>query len=78
MKHMAKIIIDARHYGDIMRQMRKYMKLTTPDAAALLHMEPREYKKGECGRALFDEGIMRRLFHAAFAMLIIKSAAKKF
>ena len=40
--------------------------------AKLLKMSRRDYQRCERGQALFDIGILRRFFHGAFAMLVIK------
>ncbi|MDE6571052.1 MAG: hypothetical protein K2L95_02430 [Alphaproteobacteria bacterium] len=74
---MSQIIIDARYYGNIMRTTRKHLKMNIADAAALLQMKTADYKRCECGRALFNESVMQRLFHASFTMLMIRGAARK-
>ena len=69
---MAKLLIDANYYGNIMRCARQHLRISVADAAALLKMSKKDYKKCERGQALFDIGILRRFFHGAFAMLVIK------
>ena len=69
---MSKILIDAQYYGNIMRCARQHLKISAGDAAALFKMPKKEYLKCERDRELFAEGTLRRVFHGAFAMLIIK------
>ena len=69
---MSKILIDAQYYGNIMRCARQHLKISAGDAAALLKMTKKDYLKCERGRDLFAEGTLRRVFHGAFAMMIIK------
>ncbi len=69
---MAKLLIDANYYGNIIRCARQHLHIGVADAAALLKMSKKDYKKCERGDALFNEGTLRRFFHGAFAMLIIK------
>ncbi len=69
---MAKLLIDANYYGNIIRCARQHLHIGVADAAALLKMSKKDYKKCERGHDLFDEGIMRRFYHGAFAMLVIK------
>jgi len=40
--------------------------------AKLLKMNKKDYQKCERGQALFDIGILRRFFHGAFALLVIR------
>ncbi len=56
----------------ILRWARQHLRISVADAAALLKMSKKDYKKCERGHDLFDEGIMRRFYHGAFAMLVIK------
>ena len=69
---MAKLLIDANYYGSIMRHARQHLKISVTDAAKLLKMSRRDYQRCERGQALFDIGILRRFFHGAFALLLIK------
>ncbi len=69
---MAKLLIDANYYGNIMRHARQHLKISVDDAAKLLKMSRRDYQRCERGQALFDIGILRRFFHGAFAMLVIR------
>ena len=69
---MAKLLIDANYYSNIMRHARQHLKISVADAAKLLKMSRRDYQRCERGQALFDIGILRRFFHGAFAMLVIK------
>ncbi len=69
---MAKLLIDAQYYGNIMRCARQHLKISAGDAAALLKMTKKDYLKCERGRDLFAEGTLRRFFHGAFALLVIK------
>ncbi len=69
---MAKLLIDANYYGNIIRCARQHLHIGVADAAALLKMSKKDYKKCERGDALFNEGTLRRFFHGAFALLIIK------
>ncbi len=69
---MAKLLIDANYYGSVMRHAREHLKISVADAAKLLKMNKKDYQKCERGQALFDIGILRRFFHGAFAMLVIK------
>ncbi len=69
---MAKLLIDANYYGNIMRHARQHLRISVADAAALLKISKKDYKKCERGDALFNEGTLRRFFHGAFALLIIK------
>ena len=69
---MAKLLIDANYYGSIMRHARQHLKISVTDAAKLLKMSRRDYQRCERGQALFDIGILRRFFHGAFALLVIK------
>ncbi|MDE6477728.1 MAG: hypothetical protein K2L95_02640 [Alphaproteobacteria bacterium] len=69
---MPRLLIDANYYGNIMRCAREHLKINSRDAAALLKMKYADYVKCERGKMLFDEGNMRRFYHGAFAMLIIK------
>lgn len=56
----------------ILRCARQHLRISVADAAALLKMSKKDYKKCERGDALFNEGTLRRFFHEAFALLIIK------
>ena len=69
---MAKLLIDANYYGSVMRHERQHLKISVTDAAKLLKMSRRDYQRCERGQALFDIGILRRFFHGAFALLLIK------
>ncbi|MDE6571473.1 MAG: hypothetical protein K2L95_04650 [Alphaproteobacteria bacterium] len=69
---MAKLLIDANYYGNIMRCARQHLRISVADAAALLKMSKKDYQKCERGDELFSEGTLRRFFHGAFALLIIK------
>ncbi len=69
---MAKLLIDANYYGSVMRHARQHLKISVTDAAKLLKMSRRDYQRCERGQALFDIGILRRFFHGAFALLLIK------
>ena len=69
---MAKLLIDANYYGNIMRCARQHLRISVADAAALLKMSKKDYQRCERGDDLFAEGTLRRFFHGAFALLIIK------
>ncbi|MDE6477990.1 MAG: CRISPR-associated endonuclease Cas1 [Alphaproteobacteria bacterium] len=69
---MAKLLIDANYYGNIMRCARQHLRISVADAAALLKMSKKDYQKCERGDELFSEGTLRRFYHGAFALLIIK------
>ena len=69
---MTRVLIDANYYGSIMRDARRHLKISSVDAAALLRMKHADYVKCERGHDLFSEGILRRFYHGAFAMLVIK------
>ena len=69
---MAKLLIDANYYGNIMRCARQHLRISVADAAKLLKMNKKDYQKCERGHDLFAEGTLRRFFHGAFAMLVIK------
>ncbi|MDE6571122.1 MAG: hypothetical protein K2L95_02815 [Alphaproteobacteria bacterium] len=69
---MAKLLIDANYYGNIMRCARQHLRISVADAAALLKMSKKDYQRCERGDDLFAEGTLRRFFHGAFAMLVIK------
>ncbi|MDE6571478.1 MAG: hypothetical protein K2L95_04675 [Alphaproteobacteria bacterium] len=69
---MAKLLIDANYYGNIMRCARQHLRISVADAAALLKMSKKDYQRCERGDDLFSEGTLRRFFHGAFALLIIK------
>ncbi|MDE6570593.1 MAG: hypothetical protein K2L95_00005 [Alphaproteobacteria bacterium] len=69
---MARVLIDANYYGSIMRDARRHLKISSVDAAALLRMKHADYVKCERGHDLFSEGTLRRFYHGAFAMLVIK------
>ncbi|MDE6570726.1 MAG: hypothetical protein K2L95_00700 [Alphaproteobacteria bacterium] len=69
---MAKLLIDARYYADIMRHARQHMRISVDDAAAMLKMPRKDYLRCERGRDVFEIGTLRRFFHGAFAMLVIK------
>ena len=69
---MAKLLIDANYYGNIMRCARQHLRISVADAAALLKMSKKDYQKCERGDDLFSEGTLRRFYHGAFAMLVIK------
>ncbi|MDE6478129.1 MAG: hypothetical protein K2L94_02665 [Alphaproteobacteria bacterium] len=69
---MAKLLIDANYYGNIMRCARQHLCISVADAAALLKMSKKDYQRCERGDDLFAEGTLRRFFHGAFALLIIK------
>ncbi|MDE6478349.1 MAG: hypothetical protein K2L94_03825 [Alphaproteobacteria bacterium] len=42
---MAKLLIDANYYGNIMRCARQHLRISVADAAALLKMSKKDYKK---------------------------------
>ncbi|MDE6571132.1 MAG: hypothetical protein K2L95_02865 [Alphaproteobacteria bacterium] len=69
---MAKLLIDANYYGNIMRCARQHLRISVADAAALLKMSKKDYQRCERGDDLFSEGTLRRFYHGAFAMLVIK------
>ncbi|MDE6477943.1 MAG: hypothetical protein K2L95_03700 [Alphaproteobacteria bacterium] len=69
---MAKLLIDANYYGNIMRCARQHLRISVADAAALLKMSKKDYQRCERGDDLFSDGTLRRFFHGAFAMLVIK------
>ena len=69
---MAKLLIDAQYYGNIMRHARQHLKISVADAAKLLKMNKKDYQKCERGHDLFAAGTLRRFFHGAFALLVIK------
>ncbi len=66
-------LIDARYYGNAMRLARKFLRITTPEAASLLRMPKEQYKRCEIGKEVFPEEVMRRLMNAAFSLLAYKS-----
>jgi len=73
MEEKMKLMVDPRYYGDAMRLSRKFLKITTPEAAAMLKMTAKQYKRCEIGRDIFPEYALSRLMNAAFSMLSYKS-----
>ncbi len=56
----------------ILRCARQHLRISVADAAALLKMSKKDYKKCERDQNLFDIGMLRRFYHEAFFMLVIK------
>ena len=56
-----------------MRLARKFLRITTPEAASLLRMPKEQYKRCEIGKEVFPEGVTGRLMNAAFSLLAYKS-----
>ncbi len=67
------VLVDAKYYGNAMRLARKFLRITTPEAASLLRMSKEQYKRCEIGKDVFPEDVMRRLMNAAFSLLAYKS-----
>ena len=66
-------LLDARYYGNAMRLARKFLRITTPEAASLLRMPKEQYKRCEIGNEVFPEEVTRRLMNAAITVLAYKS-----
>ena len=66
---MTVVLVDARYYGDIMRQARKWLKIDSDTAAKILKIGRKEYRKYERGRAVIPRDVYMRLMQSAFSLL---------
>lgn len=66
---MTVVLVDARYYGDIMRQARKWLKIDSDTAAKILKIDRKEYRKYERGRAVMPRDVYMRLMQSAFSLL---------
>lgn len=63
------VLIDARHFGDALRNARRHQNLNIADAARFFNIPARQYRRYERGLDPIPENILMCMFHRGFCML---------
>ena len=67
------VLIDARHFGDALRNARRHQNINTADAAKFFNISRRQYRRYERGLDPIPENIFLCMFHRGFCMLKLQN-----